>query len=95
MRELKRPQSQSYVQTSCPLIFPLETYLRAVKQAGIDNAARPQIVLVILENQSKEVYAEVKYVSDVIVGVPSQCVVKVMQYITCYILYTLDTSGGT
>lgn len=52
-----------------------------MKQAGIDNAARPQFALVILENQSKDTYAEVKYVSDVLVGVPSQCVIKVMQHI--------------
>jgi hypothetical protein len=62
------------------LIFPQDgerfedRFVRAIRTATEESKCEPQLVLVILESSSKDTYSEVKYVGDVLVGVPTQCV---------------------
>ncbi|PKY39143.1 Piwi-domain-containing protein [Rhizophagus irregularis] len=54
---------------------PIETYLRQVwVKAGNLAKSKPQLILCILPNTGVPLYAEIKRVSDTVIGVASQCV---------------------
>ncbi|TPX51160.1 hypothetical protein SeMB42_g01966 [Synchytrium endobioticum] len=68
------------IENKSPLIGPVnpngnieESMRKAWRAAGDQAQSRPQLLVCILPNSGVPLYAEIKRVSDTIVGVPSQC----------------------